>query len=41
METFPELYPNCELRWVDSGHMMMYEKPEVVIDAITDIIEAV
>ena len=41
METFPELYPNCELRWVDSGHMMMYEKPEVVIDAITDIIEVV
>ena len=34
METFPELYPNCELRWIDSGHMMMYEKPEVVIDTV-------
>ncbi len=38
METFPELYPNCELRWVDSGHMMMYEKPEVVIEAVNNLI---
>ena len=41
METFPELYPSCELRWVDSGHMMMYEKPEVVIEAINNMISVV
>ena len=40
METFPDLYPNCELRWVDSGHMMMYEKPEAVIEAIKEIVES-
>ena len=40
METFPELYPNCELRWVDSGHFVMYEKPEVVIGAIKDVLES-
>ncbi len=38
METFPDLYPSCELQWVDSGHMMMYEKPEVVIEAIKDVL---
>ena len=38
MEEFPKLYPNCKLKWVDSGHFVMYEKPEVVIDAIKGLL---
>ena len=41
METFPDLYSSCELRWVDSGHFIMYEKPEVVIDAVNNIISII
>ena len=41
METFPNLYPRCGLRWVDSGHFIMYEKPEVVIDAVNNIISII
>ena len=31
-------YPSCKLQWVDSGHMMMYEKPEVVSTAIKEVL---
>ena len=41
METFPELYPNCELRWIDSGHFIMYEKPRVVSEAIKEVIKKI
>jgi len=36
---FPELYPNCTLKMVDTGHIVMYEKPEVVSRAIREMIE--
>ena len=32
------LYPNAEVIWVDSGHVIPYEKPEAVIDAINHIV---
>ena len=41
METFPELYPNCELRWIDSGHFIMYEKPRVVSESIKEVIKKI
>ena len=41
MEEFPKLYPNCQLQWVDSGHFIMHEKPDVVIEAIKDILKEV
>ena len=41
METFPEIYPSCELQSVDSGHFVMYEKPEVVTTAIKDILDTI
>lgn len=41
METFPEIYPSCELQSVDSGHFVMYEKPEVVIEAVNEMVEMV
>jgi pimeloyl-ACP methyl ester carboxylesterase len=31
------LYPNCKVQMVDTGHVVMYEKPEVVIGAIKQI----
>jgi pimeloyl-ACP methyl ester carboxylesterase len=31
------LYPNCKLKMVDTGHVVMYEKPEVVIGTIKQI----
>lgn len=31
------LYPNAEVIWVDSGHVIPYEKPESVIEAIKSI----
>lgn len=31
------LYPNAEVIWVDSGHLIPYEKPESVIEAIESI----
>lgn len=31
------LYPNAEVIWVDSGHVIPYEKPESVIEAIESI----
>lgn len=32
------LYPNSRQMWVDSGHFIQYDKPEVVIEAIRDIV---
>jgi hypothetical protein len=31
------LYPNCKVQMVDTGHVVMYEKPEVVSGAIRQI----
>ena len=33
------LYPNCKVQMVDTGHVVMYEKPEVVSGAIREVIE--
>jgi len=32
------LYPWAKQIWVDTSHMVMYDKPEVVVDAIKDVI---
>jgi len=37
-KTFPEFFPNCKVQMVDTGHHVMFEKPEVVSDAIKEII---
>ncbi len=36
---FPSLYPNCKIELVDCGHMVMYEKPDVVIESIKSVLE--
>jgi pimeloyl-ACP methyl ester carboxylesterase len=36
---FKNLYPNAKQIWVDSGHMIQVEKPEVVIDAIREVLK--
>jgi len=33
------LYPNCKMKMVDTGHVVMYENPEVVSGAIREVIE--
>jgi pimeloyl-ACP methyl ester carboxylesterase len=35
------LYPGSRQQWVDSGHNIMRERPQVVIDAIRDMVEQV
>jgi len=35
---FKNLYPNAKQIWVESGHMIQVEKPEVVIGAILEVI---
>ncbi len=37
---FPDIYPNAKIQWVDSDHMVQYEKPKVVIDAVREVINA-
>jgi pimeloyl-ACP methyl ester carboxylesterase len=32
------LYPGCRQTWVDSGHFIQIEKPDVVIEAIREVI---
>jgi len=32
------LYPNCKVQMVDTGHVVMYEKPEVVSGAIREVL---
>jgi hypothetical protein len=32
------LYPNCKLKMVDTGHVVMYEKPEMVSGAIRAVL---
>lgn len=34
------LYPGSRLRWVDSGHNIQKQHPQVVIDAIREIVES-
>jgi len=38
-KTFPELFPNCKVQMVDTGHHVMFEKPEVVSEAILEMIK--
>jgi len=35
------LYPNCKVQMVDTGHVVMYENPEVVSGAIRDILKEI
>jgi len=35
---YSTLYPHCKIQWVDTGHVVMLEKPEVVSNAIKDMI---
>ncbi|HEX9628168.1 MAG TPA: alpha/beta hydrolase [Acidiferrobacterales bacterium] len=37
---FARLYPGGQVQWVKSGHFIQWDKPEVVIDAIRDTLEA-
>ena len=38
-KTFPELFPNCKVQMVDTGHVVMFEKPEIVSEAIKEMIQ--
>jgi len=38
-KTFPELFPNCKVQMVDTGHHVMFEKPEVVSEVILEMIK--
>jgi len=38
-EEYLTLYPWAKQVWVESGHMIMYEKPEVVVDTVRKVIE--
>jgi len=38
---FPKLYPNCKLEMVDTGHVVMYENPELVSGAIREILKEI
>jgi len=38
-KTFPEIFPNFKVQMVDTGHVVMYEKPEVVSEAIQETIK--
>jgi len=38
-KTFPEIFPNCKVQMVDTGHVVMFEKPEVVSEAILEMIK--
>ena len=40
-ETYLTLYPWAKQTWVDSGHNIHFEKPEVVIGAIKDILDTI
>ncbi|MFZ2890205.1 alpha/beta fold hydrolase, partial [Sulfuricurvum sp.] len=33
------LYPNAKQIWVNSGHMIQIEMPDIVIDAINEVIK--
>jgi pimeloyl-ACP methyl ester carboxylesterase len=35
------LYPNCKVQMIDTGHVVMYEKPEVVSEAIREILKEI
>jgi pimeloyl-ACP methyl ester carboxylesterase len=35
---FARLYPTSRLQWVESGHFIQVDKPEVVIEAIRDVL---
>jgi len=37
-EEYLKLYPWANQVWIESGHMMMYEKPEVIADAVRKVI---
>ncbi len=36
---FKNLYPNAKQIWMESGHMIQVEKPEIVIDAIREVLK--
>lgn len=36
---FPKLYPNCKLEMVDTGHIVMYQNPEVVSGAMRETLK--
>lgn len=38
---YPTLYPWAKQTWVDTSHMVMYDKPEVVVEAIENIIDEI
>jgi pimeloyl-ACP methyl ester carboxylesterase len=39
-EEYLTLYPWAKQNWVDSGHNIHFEKPEVVIDAVKEVMNA-
>lgn len=36
---YMELYPFAKQTWVESGHLIQYEKPDVIVDVIRSIID--
>ncbi|RUM72804.1 MAG: hypothetical protein DSZ09_01010, partial [Sulfurovum sp.] len=35
---YSTLYPQCTMEWVDTGHVVMFEKPELVSEAIKELL---
>jgi len=35
---YPTLYPQCTMEWVDTGHVVMFEKPELVSETIKELL---
>jgi pimeloyl-ACP methyl ester carboxylesterase len=37
---YTKLYPFAKQTWIDSGHLIQYEKPDVIVNAINETIKA-
>ena len=35
---YGKLYPSAKQTWVESGHLIQYEKPDTIVDAVRDVI---
>jgi len=37
-KAYGKLYPHAKQTWVDSGHLIQYEKPDTIVNAIREVI---
>jgi len=35
---YPTLYPQCTMEWADTGHVVIFEKPELVSETIKELL---